>query len=72
MVLMTMGLKIHRMLKEDRKDPPELTEEARRRRELSDSILEIIYNKIMHRGRKDITDEVEKDPLEDEEEEEDI
>ncbi|MGA1848095.1 MAG: hypothetical protein ACMUHB_02025 [Thermoplasmatota archaeon] len=69
---MTMGLKIHRMLKEDRKDPPELTEEANRRKELSDSILEIIYNRIMHRGKKDITVEVEKDPLEDDDEDDDI
>jgi len=46
-----MGLKIHRMLREDEKTPEELEEEARRRKEMSDSILEIIYNKIIS-GRK--------------------
>jgi hypothetical protein len=69
MVPMTMGLKIHRMLKEDRKDPPELTEEAKRRKELSDNILEVIYNKIMHKGKKNVPDKPENDPWDDEEEE---
>ncbi len=44
---MTLGLKIRRMLKEDGKDTPELIEEARSRREVSDSILEVIYHKIL-------------------------
>lgn len=58
---MTMGLKIHRMLKEDRKDPPELTDEALRRKELSDSILEIIYNRIIHKGKRTVVEEAKKD-----------
>jgi hypothetical protein len=48
---MTMGLKIHRMLKDERKDPPEMVEEAKKRRELSDNILEMIYNKLTSKGR---------------------
>lgn len=45
---MTMGLKIHKMMK-DSSDPVELQEEARKRKDMSDSILEIIYNKIVHK-----------------------
>ncbi|MBN1538867.1 MAG: hypothetical protein JW939_01885 [Candidatus Thermoplasmatota archaeon] len=48
---MTMGLKIHQMLKDERSDPPEMVEEARKRKEMSDSILEIIYHKLMSRGK---------------------
>jgi hypothetical protein len=48
---MTMGLKIHRMLKEDRKDPPEIVEEAKKRKEVSDNILELIYHKITGQGK---------------------
>lgn len=48
---MTMGLKIHRMLKDDRSDPLEMVEEAKKRREVSDTILEIIYNKLINRGK---------------------
>lgn len=48
---MTMGLKIHRMLKDEQKDPPELVEEAKKRKEVSDSILETIYNKLTLRNR---------------------
>ena len=55
---MTMGLKIHRMIKEDNKDPPELTAEASKRKEVSDGILEIIYNKIMHREKTKRTSSV--------------
>lgn len=57
---MTMGLKIHKMMKEDA-DTPKLREEAKRRRDMSDSILEIIYNRIMHKKpRSDILeDEIE-------------
>ena len=44
---MTMGLKIHRMLRDEINDPPELVEEAKKRRAESDSILETIYNKIV-------------------------
>ena len=46
---MTMGLKIHKMMREDTKDNPEIVEEAERRKEMSDSILEIIYNRIMNK-----------------------
>ncbi len=55
---MTMGLKIHRMLKEDRNDPPEIVEEAKKRKEVSDNILELIYHKITGQGktRKTTTD----------------
>ncbi|MGA1873905.1 MAG: hypothetical protein ACMUHY_09575 [Thermoplasmatota archaeon] len=49
---MTMGLKIHRMLKDERSDPPEMVEEANRRKNESDGILEMIYNKLVHK-RKD-------------------
>jgi len=49
---MTMGLKIHRMLKDERSDPPEMIEEASRRKNESDSILEIIYNRLVKGGRE--------------------
>jgi hypothetical protein len=49
---MTMGLKIHRMMKE-RKDQDELATEAHQRREVSDSILDVIYGKLMDRHKKD-------------------
>ena len=49
---MTMGLKIHKMIREDGKDPPEIRDEAKRRKEMSDSILEIIYNKIINKKDK--------------------
>ncbi|MFW3146794.1 MAG: hypothetical protein ACMUIE_08290 [Thermoplasmatota archaeon] len=49
---MTMGLKIHRMLKEDGKDAPELVEEAKRRKDVSDSILESIYHRLTLGKRK--------------------
>jgi hypothetical protein len=49
---MTMGLKIHKMIREEGKDPPEIKEEAKKRREMSDSILEIIYNKIVNKKDK--------------------
>ena len=55
---MTMGLKIHRMMK-DTTDPPELQEEAKKRKDMSDSILEIIYNKLVH--KKDRTALIEDD-----------
>lgn len=60
---MSMGLKIHRMMKEDNKDPPELKEEADRRREMSDSILEIIYNRLVHKKseKKDLIEDDEED-----------
>ena len=48
---MTLGLKIRRMLKEDGTDSPELIDEARSRREVSDSILEVIYHKILDHYR---------------------
>ena len=57
---MTMGLKIHRMMREDIKDHPEIVEEAEKRKEMSDSILEIIYNRIMNKKdtkSQDITEE---------------
>ena len=59
---MTMGLKIHKMMKEDA-DTPKLREEAKRRRDMSDSILEIIYNRIMHKKPRYsiLEDEIEKD-----------
>ena len=53
---MTMGLKIHRMLKDERKDPPEIVHEARKRKELSDNILELIYNKLTSKGRSKAKD----------------
>ncbi len=49
---MTMGLKIHKMIREDSKDPPEIKEDAKRRRDMSDNILEIIYNRIMNKKEK--------------------
>ena len=49
---MTMGLKIRRMIKETGEDHPELKEEAQKRKEVSDSILEIIYGLITERGRE--------------------
>jgi hypothetical protein len=49
---MTMGLKIHKMIREDGKEPTEIREEAKRRKEMSDSILEIIYNKIINKKDK--------------------
>ncbi|MGA1866036.1 MAG: hypothetical protein ACMUFK_01060 [Thermoplasmatota archaeon] len=52
---MTMGLKIHRMLKDDRSDPLEMVEEAKKRKEVSDTILEIIYNKLINRGKNNNT-----------------
>ena len=48
---MTMGLKIHKMMKEDQKDPSELQEEAARRKDVSDSVLEVIYNKLVDRKK---------------------
>jgi len=48
---MTMGLKIHRMLKDERSDPPEMIEEANRRKNESDGILEMIYHKLVNRGK---------------------
>jgi hypothetical protein len=53
---MTMGLKIHKMIREDTKDPPEIKDEAKRRRDMSDSILEIIYNRIMNKKDKNTMD----------------
>ncbi|MBN1389205.1 MAG: hypothetical protein JXA22_01030 [Candidatus Thermoplasmatota archaeon] len=53
---MTMGLKIHRMLKDERSDPPEMIEEAKKRRDMSDSILEMIYSKLTSRGKNKHTD----------------
>ncbi|MCU0799444.1 MAG: hypothetical protein MUC62_07210 [Candidatus Thermoplasmatota archaeon] len=47
-----MGLKIQKMLRDEGKDPPELEEEARKRREVSDTILELIYHKIITKGKK--------------------
>ena len=49
---MTMGLKIHKMMKEGAKDPPEIQDEAARRRDISDSVLEAIYNKLIDRSKK--------------------
>lgn len=51
------------MMKEDNKDPPELKEEADRRREMSDSILEIIYNRLVHKKseKKDLIEDDEED-----------
>lgn len=49
---MSMGLKIHQMVRDEGKDPPELEEEAKRRREVSDTILELIYHKIITKGKK--------------------
>ncbi|MGA1792883.1 MAG: hypothetical protein ACMUHM_02940 [Thermoplasmatota archaeon] len=49
---MTMGLKIHRMLKDERSDPPEMIEEATRRKSESDGILEMIYHKLVSRGKE--------------------
>lgn len=46
---MTMGLKIHRMMKD--KDPPELQDEARKRRELNDNVLDVIYAKLIDRRK---------------------
>jgi hypothetical protein len=46
---MTMGLKIHRMLKDETRDIPELIVEAGKRKKESDSILETIYNRIISR-----------------------
>jgi len=46
-----MGLKIHRMLKDERSDPPEMIEEATRRKTESDGILEMIYNRLIVRGK---------------------
>ena len=60
---MTMGLKIHRMLKDERKDPPEMVQEAKKRKELSDNILELIYNKLTNKGR---TKEKVLEPMEEE------
>jgi len=51
---MTMGLKIHRMMKDQRRDPEELASEAQDRREVSDSILDVIYQKLVERHRKDV------------------
>ena len=48
---MTMGLKIHKMMKEDQKDPSELQEDAARRKDISDSVLEVIYNKLVDRKK---------------------
>lgn len=49
---MTMGLKIRRMIKETGEDHPELKGEAQKRKEVSDSVLEIIYSLITERGRE--------------------
>ncbi|MGA1821477.1 MAG: hypothetical protein ACMUIG_03000 [Thermoplasmatota archaeon] len=46
---MTMGLKIHRMMKD--RDPPELQDEARKRKEINDNVLDVIYNKLLDRKR---------------------
>jgi len=48
---MMTGTKPSKWLREDGRDAPELQEEARRRKEISDSILEIIYSKLIGRGR---------------------
>ena len=48
---MSMGLKIQKMLREDGRDSYELEEEAKRRREVSDTVLELIYNKILSKGK---------------------
>ncbi len=63
---MTMGLKIHRMLKDEREDPPELVEEAKKRKEVSDSILESIYNKLLMKKsprQKGLSEDEEDDDL---------
>lgn len=49
---MSMGLKIQKMLREECRDPHELEAEARKRREVSDTILELIYNRIISKSRK--------------------
>jgi len=52
---MTMGLKIRRMIREDGSDHPDLKEEAERRKEVSDSVLEVIYGLIVdkkYKGKK--------------------
>lgn len=48
---MTMGLKIHKMLREDDVDTEQLKEAAKRRKDVSDNVLEMIYNKLMDRYR---------------------
>ncbi|MFO8050793.1 MAG: hypothetical protein R6V01_03750 [Thermoplasmatota archaeon] len=61
-----MGLKIHRMLKDEREDPPELVEEAKKRKEVSDSILESIYNKLLMKKsprQKGLSEDEEDDDL---------
>jgi hypothetical protein len=66
---MTMGLKIHRMLKDERKDSPEMVQEAKKRKELSDNILELIYNKLTSKGKtRDRNLEEQEEEAEDEEE----
>jgi len=49
---MTMGLKIHRMMKDQRRDPEEIVAEAQQRREVSDSILDVIYHRLMDKHRR--------------------
>ncbi|MDG6225640.1 MAG: hypothetical protein QCI82_09020 [Candidatus Thermoplasmatota archaeon] len=50
---MTMGLKIHRMMRDQKKDPETLRTEAQERREVSDTILDIIYSKLVERKKGD-------------------
>ena len=49
---MTVGMKVQKMLHEDAMDTPELQEEARRRKEISDGILELIYQRIMTKQKR--------------------
>ena len=65
---MTMGLKIHRMLKDEKKDPPEMVQEAKKRKDLSDNILELIYNKLTNKGKTRDKNLDQQEEAEDEEE----
>ena len=49
---MTVGLKIQKMMRDHRKDPMDLAAEADQRKDVSDSILDAIYGKLIDGHRK--------------------
>ncbi len=49
---MTVGIKIQKMMRDHRRDPVDLAAEADQRKEVSDSILDAIYGKLIDGHRK--------------------
>jgi hypothetical protein len=49
---MSVGIKIQKMMRDHRRDPVDLAAEADQRKEVSDSILDAIYGKLIDGHRK--------------------